>query len=171
MGLFDRIKKTFNTGGIKIAIQAPTTFDWADEVIHTRVTLTGHDSEPRTIPHLDFTLEDVGDNRGHPGMRDRDTRHRPNGRRFRSTYQHLTTLHLSPGEIRTLEVAVPLAAGAEPTVIDRMSFTTDGAVLHFGNQWYQLKVSASVDGAPMARAATATLKASGRLGERSVRLG
>lgn len=171
MGLFDKIKKTFNTGGIKVALEAPKRFDWADEVIHTRVTLTGHESEPRTIQHLDFTLQDVGDNQGHPGMRDRDEPHRADGRRYRSTYQHLIALELGPGESRTFEVRVPVGTVDGPTIVDRMSFTPGGATLHLGAQWYELKVSAPVDGANMAKAATAKLKAPGQLGDRSVPLG
>lgn len=168
MGLFDKIKKTFNTGGIKVGLEAPKKFDWADQVIYARVTLTGHESEPRTIHHLDFTLEDVGDNQGHPGMRDRDTPHRPDGRRFRSTYQHLIALELPPGEVRTIDVAFPLGTAEGPTVVDRLSLTSGGAVLHFGDQWYELKVAAPVEGANMAKAATAKLKAPGRLGDRTI---
>lgn len=170
MGLFDRITKMFNTGGVKVALEAPKTFDWADEVIHARVTLTGHESEPRTIHHLDFTMEDVGDNQGRPGLRDRDEPHRPDGRRFRSTYQHLIALQLGPGEVRTYEVAVPLAAAEGPSIVDRLSVTAGGAVLHFGDQWYRLRVSAAVEGATMARVATATMQAPGRLGDRGLRL-
>lgn len=167
MGLFDKLKKTFDTGGIKVGLDAPKKFDWADEVIHTRVTLTGHESEPRTIMHLDFTLEDVGDNQGHPGMRDKDARHHFDGQRFRSRYQHPIAVQLAPGESRTFEVAVPVGGGDGPTLVDRMSLTPGGVVLRFGSQWYELKVSAPVEGANMARAASVKLQAPGRLGERS----
>lgn len=171
MGLFDKIRKAFDTGGIKVHLEAPDRFDWADPGIPVRVTLTGHESEPRTITHLSCTLKDVGDNQGAPGMRDRDEPHRPDGRRFRSSHDHLLALPLPPGQTHAVELAVPLPGGTGPGLTDRMSFGPDGLNLHFGDQWYVLSVSAQVEGANMARAATAKLRASGRLGERGPAFG
>lgn len=172
MGLFDKIKKAFDTGGIKVKIEAPKKFDWNDPAIPARVTVTGHESEPRSIAHLSFTLKDDGDNQGAPGMRDKDRPHQPDGRRFTAHYDHLVALELGPGESRTFDVAVPLAAGnGGPGLIDRMSFNASGATLHFGDQWYVLSVAAPVDGATMSRADTTRLKASGRLGDRHIGLG
>ena len=111
MGLFDKIKKAFDTGGIKVTIEAPKRFDWSDPAIPARVTVTGHESESRSIAHLSFTLKDDGDNQGAPGMRDKDRPHQPDGRRFTARYDHPVALDLRPGESRTVEVAVPLAAG------------------------------------------------------------
>ncbi|MCK0112610.1 hypothetical protein MWU75_10705 [Ornithinimicrobium sp. F0845] len=170
MGFFDRIKKVFDTGGIKVDLEAPKHFDWNDPTIPVRVTLTGHESEARTVQQLSFTLKDVGDNEGMPGMRDRDEPHRPDGRRFSSRFEHPLGLHLAAGEIRAVDVAVPLPGGG-PGLSDRMSFGPDGVSLHFGDQWYALSVSAPVEGAKMARSDTAKLQAPGRLGDRGVRLG
>lgn len=173
MGLFDKIKKAFDTGGIKVELEAPKKFDRSDQSIPTRVTVTGHESEPRSIQALTFTLKDDGDNQGMPGMRNNDDGPRQgDGRRFSSSYDHLVALELGPGESRTFEVAVPLAANGGPSLIDRMSFAVDGgATLHFGDQWYVLSVSAPVEGANMARADKVRLKASGQLGERHLRMG
>lgn len=171
MGLFDKIRKAFDTGGIRVRLEAPGHFDWQDPGIPVQVTLTGHDAEPRTVQHLSFTLKDVGDNQGAPGLRDRDERHRPDGRRFSARFDHPLGLQLAPGEERVVEVVVPLPGGEEPGLADRMSFGPDGVTLHLGDQWYVLSVSAPVEGATMARAATSRLRAPGRLGERGVRLG
>lgn len=165
MGFFDKIKKAFDTGGIKVELEAPKSFDWGDQTIPTRVTIVGHESEPRSIQSLSFTLKDEGDNKMAPGMRDKDRPGRPDGRRFSSSYEHLVALELGPGETHTIEVGVPLSAGAGPGLLDRMSFGADGATLHFGTQWYVLSVSAPVEGATMARADTTRLQASGQLGD------
>lgn len=170
MGLFDRIRKTFDTGGIGVDLEAPKTFDWGDATIPVRVTLTGHDAENRSIQQLNFSLKDDGDNALAPGMRDRDRPRQPDGRRFTATYVHLLALQLPPGETRTLEIAVPLAGNGGPGLINRLSVGSGGVTLHFGHQWYVLSVSAPVDGANMARADTVRLKASGRLGDHSLPL-
>lgn len=105
-------------------------------------------------------------------MRDKDRPHQPDGRRFTARYDHPVALELGPGESRTVEVAVPLAAGnGGPDLIDRMTFNASGATLHFGDQWYVLSVAAPVEGASASRTASAKLKASGRLGDRHVGLG
>ncbi|NLG21858.1 MAG: hypothetical protein GX555_10595 [Actinomycetales bacterium] len=171
MGIFDKIKKAFDTGGIKIDLEAPKRFEWGDPAIPVRVTLTGHESEVRSIQHLSFNLKDVGDNQGAPGMRDKDQPHRPDGRRFSAHYEHLLALQLQPGQTHVVEVSVPLTGGEGPGLADRMSFGSDGISLNFGDQWYVLSASAPVDGAKMARTATAKLKAPGRLGDRGLRLG
>lgn len=171
MGLFDKLKKAFDTGGIKVDLEAPKKFDWDDPVIPARVTLTGHESETRTIQQLSFTLKDDGDNSSGPGMRDRDRPHQPDGRRFSATYVHLLALELGAGQTRTFDVDIPLASNGGPGLINRMSFTGDGLTLHFGDQWYVLSVSAPVDGATMAKADSTRLRAPGRLGERGVRIG
>lgn len=170
MGLFSKIKSAFDTGGIKVKLEAPDRFDWDGQGIPVRVTLTGDESEARTIQSLDFTLKDSGDNQRAPGMRDSSERHRPDGRRFNARYQHLLALTLAPGQVQTVELTVPLTGGGGPGVSDRMSIGPDGLTLNFGDQWYVLSVSAPVVGAPVARATTARLKAKGRLGD-GVRFG
>ncbi|USQ81406.1 hypothetical protein NF556_07085 [Ornithinimicrobium faecis] len=166
MGLFDKIKKAFDTGGIKVDLEAPKKFDWSDPTIPVRVTLTGHESEARSVQQLSFSLKDDGDNEGAPGMRNNDGPSRGDGRRFSATYVHLLALQLAPGETQTFDVNIPLAANGGPGLINRMSFTNGGVTLHFGDQWYVLSVSAPVDGANMARADKVRLRASGRLGDR-----
>ena len=171
MGLFDKLKKVFDTGGITVDLEAPKRFDWGDPTIPVRVTLTGHDAETRTVQHLSFSLKDDGDNQGHPGMRRDDGPSRPDGRRFSATYVHLLALQLPPGETHSFDLDIPLAANGGPGLINRMSFTDGGLTLHFGDQWYVLSVSAPVDGASMAKADSVRLKASGRLGERHAQVG
>lgn len=170
MGLLDRIKKVFDTGGIRVDLEAPKKFDWGDPTIPVSVTLTGHESESRSIQHLRFSLKDDGDNQAVPGMSTNDRPSRGDGRRFSATYVHLLALELSPGESHTFDIDLPLATNGGPGLVNRMSFTSSGATLHFGDQWYVLSVSAPVDGATMARADQVRLKASGRLGERHVQV-
>lgn len=171
MRLFARIKKAFDTGGIGIDLEAPGRFEWDDPTIPVRVTLTGHKTQPRTIQQLGFSLKDDGDNHAVPGMGTNDRARRGDGRRFSASYVHLLALQLDPGEVRTLEVNVPLATNSGPGLINRMSVTGDGLTLHFGDQWYILSVSAPVDGATMAKADRVRLKAPGRLGDRHIQIG
>lgn len=170
MGLFDKIKKVFDTGGIRVDLQAPKKFDWGDPTIPVRVTLTGHESERRSIQQLNFSLKDDGDNQAAPGLSNNDRPSRGDGRRFSATYVHLLALELAPGETQSFDVSIPLATNGGPGLINRMSFTSAGVTLHFGDQWYVLSVSAPVDGASMAKADTVRLRASGRLGERHAQL-
>src|SRR5690606_29620055 len=57
MGFFSGLKKAFDTGGIKITLDAPKTFSWEGDGIPVTVTVIGGD-EPRTITALEFELED-----------------------------------------------------------------------------------------------------------------
>lgn len=58
-GVVDKVKKVFDTGGIKTELHAPDAFRWQDEILPVSVRLTGHESEPRTITSIEFRLRDA----------------------------------------------------------------------------------------------------------------
>lgn len=161
MRLLQKIRKAFDTGGITVGIETPQQFSWTDPVIPVRVTLTGHQVERRAVPHLDFRLKDVGDGGGPPGLRPAAAdRRRPDGRVVNHPWQHLLALHLAPGETRTLDVRMPLPH-VRPSVLQRATVTGHGLQLNFGTQWYELSVSAPVEGSALARSASTRLRLTG----------
>lgn len=161
MRIFDRIRKTFDTGGIRVGLTAPPQFTWADPLVPVQVTLTGHESERRSIQHLNFRLKDVGDGGGPPGLRKDGADRRPDGRIINHSWQQLIALHLAPGETRTLQLQVPLPRHARPGALDRATITSQGVQFSFGTQWFELTVSAPVDGANIARSASTRLRLTG----------
>lgn len=159
MRLLDKMRKAFNAGGIRIALEAPGQFAWEDPVIPVRVTLTGHEADRRSVPHLDFRLRDIGDGGGPPGTRPAPDRRRPDGRIVDHAWRHQLSLHLAPGETRTVTLQVPLTGHGGPGMLDRATVTGTGLQFTVGAQWFELSVSASVDGAPAARSDSARLQA------------
>lgn len=171
MGLLDKIRRVFDTGGVVVELEAPKRFGWDDPTIPVRVRVTGHGSEARKLHQLGFSLKDAVDHQPTHGTGRGGRPRRGNGRRFSASYVHLVALRLRPGESRTIEVDVPLATNDGPRLINRMSPTGGGLGLHREAPWYVLSVSATVDGGSTTTTDTVRLRTSGQFGDRGVRAG
>lgn len=58
MSFMNSLRKQFDRGGIKVKLELPKAFKWADGVIPAKVTVTGHKTEPRTIHEFHFEVID-----------------------------------------------------------------------------------------------------------------
>src|SRR5690606_33615549 len=102
----------FDTGGIKIGLDAPKTFSWDGDGIPVTVTITGGE-EPRTVTALEFELEDEPEGDGPVGSRDRG---RSSGfssgfssrNRFRMSFTHDGPFEIGAKEVKTFELTVPI---------------------------------------------------------------
>lgn len=100
MGLLDRVKKAFDTGGITTELHTPDAFRWQDGTLPVSVTLTGHETEPRTITSIEIRLRDAERDDDNHSARERERE----GIRF--TYEE--TVVLQPGQSATIQVDFPL---------------------------------------------------------------
>ncbi len=153
MGLFDAVKKAFDTGGIKVGLDAPKDFRWSDASIPVTVTLTGHKAEPRTVTALEFKLEeDEDDTPGTTGSRTRVTTGGGGG----LSYTRTETIELQPSQVVTVEVQVPLkpdeAATKEAGWVGKVveAIVLNGTI-RFNSKWYKLSVYTTVEGAAASR--------------------
>ncbi|MBB5633700.1 hypothetical protein BKA04_001923 [Cryobacterium mesophilum] len=169
MGLFSGLKKMFDTGGIGLSIEAPKEFDWAQGSIPVTVTITGHESEQRTVTSLDFEFEDEGTSPGSIGNRPSSTNARErNGSKVRVLWSRDEPISLEPGEVKVIEVAVPIVA-ATPDAADSVlnaldvTLTALSGSLSFGAAWYVLSVAAPVEGAKARRTASDRLRGRGEV--------
>lgn len=164
MGLFSGLKKMFDTGGIKVSLDAPKSFSWDDGGIPVTVTVTGGD-EPRTVTALEFELEDVPEGDGPVGSRNRGASRVSSRPRFRMTFRHEGPFELAAKEVQTFQLTVPITAEQNPGsgLMDAVADTLLGGTISFGAAWYSLKVGAPVEGAKAIRTTSQRLKASGQL--------
>jgi len=165
VGLFSGLKKLFDTGGIKLALDAPKTFSWDGDGIPVTVTVTGGD-EPRTVTALEFELEDVPEGDGPVGSRHRDRSSGFSSRnRFRMSFTHDGPFEVAANEVKTFELTVPIEAQHNPGsgVADAVIGAVLGGSLNFGAAWYKLQVGAPVEGAKMTRTTSRRIKASGQM--------
>ena len=169
MGWFSGMKKMFDTGGVELSIDAPKEFDWARGSIPVTVTLTGHDSEPRTVTSLDFELVDEGSNSGSIGNRGSSLNARErNGNKVRVRWSRPESIALEPGEVKVIEVEVPVGArqsDAVDKVIDvlDLTLTAMSGALNFGATWYIVSVSAPVEGVSAFQTASDRLRGRGEV--------
>jgi len=167
MGLFSGIKKFFDTGGIKLALEAPKSFSWDDGGVPVTVTLTGG-QEARTVTALEFELEDVPDDDDGPvGSRNRGrSRSSISSRnRFRMSFTHEGPFELAAGEVKSFELTVPIESQHNPGsgVADAVIGAVLGGSLNFSAAYYTLKVGAPVEGANMTKTTSRRLTASGQM--------
>ncbi|HRN30129.1 MAG TPA: hypothetical protein PK781_05775 [Terrimesophilobacter sp.] len=168
MGFFSGLKKMFDTGGVKVALDAPKTFSWDDGGIPVTVTLTGGD-EARTVTALEFEFEDEPDGGGSPGLgsrnRERDRSRISTRSQFRMLFTHEGPFELGAGEVKTFELTVPITTEQNPGsgVAEAVIGAVLGGTLNFGAAWYKLSVGAPVEGAKAVRTTSQRLKASGQM--------
>ena len=143
MGIFDGIKKAFDSGGIKVKLETPNSFTWSDGSIPVTVTLTGHKTEPRTVTDLRFTLEEVLEESGSgsSGISNR--------RGASMTFNRSEPIQLQPLQEVSVNVDIPLAVGGEATGVLGMAgkvLDVLGAISADAND-YELSVHTRVEGA------------------------
>lgn len=154
MGLFDAIKKTFDSGGLKVKLKAPKTFKFKDGSIPVSVNLTGHKTEPRTVTNLRFTLK-AEPKEGSSGVSLRD-----DSDGVTLSVDRDEPIELAPLQEVTVDFVMPLATGGDAgkvgtavgKVMDAMN------MLSSDSQWYVLSVETSVDGAKATKVTTARIR-------------
>lgn len=167
MGLFSGLKKFFDTGGVKVALDAPKSFSWDDGGIPVTVTLTGG-KEARTVTALEFELEDIPDDDDGPvGSRNRSrSRSRMSSRnRFRMSFTHEGPFELGPAEVKKFELEVPVGTEHNPGsgVAEAVIGAVLGGTINVSAAWYRLSVGAPVEGANMTRSTSRRIKVSGQM--------
>ena len=97
MGIWDRVKKGFDSGGVKLRVQCPQTFRFTDAELPLAVELQNSTDEPRTVTALKVKIE--GDES------DREATDRPD-----VSYEQGESIALAAGETKIVELQVPLSA-------------------------------------------------------------
>lgn len=182
MGIFDKIKKAFDKGGVGVDIDCPETFRWSDGSLPVAVQLTNSSDEERVITHLTLSLgEDTlladRDEDDSPSERAREKRRLEESA---TTFEHREPITLAPGEVRALEIDLPLslsdaldtvgAGDAAPGWLQTASKVLDAAnEIRSDAEWYRLKVRPHVDGFSAAEVESRRVR-NLRLGESQVGL-
>lgn len=159
MGIFDRIKGFFNTGGIKVKLDAPGTFVWEQRHINVVVRLTGNKERPTTINELDFTLKPHSP----PGPSTSGSSG-DHSSSFSYRWGHPVSIELAPGELRDVTVKVLL-----PKPMGQVDWADMPHVTSM--QWdamrkerdCELIVAVKVEGARFSRSAARRLRVPGAL--------
>lgn len=164
MGFFDSIRKAFDAGGIKVRLDAPSTFRWSDASIPVTVTLVGHKEEPRTVTELTFTLEEEDeDERARPGARRSGTRISNRSSGGSLTFTRTETIELAPLQEVQVQVQVPLTPDAQLTDaagVVGAAITAIAALgtITFSKPWYRLSVHSTVEGASVSKGTSRRIK-------------
>lgn len=98
MGIWDRVKKGFDSGGVKLRVECPRTFRFTDSTLPLAVEVQNSTDEPRTVTALKVKIE--GDET------DREATDRPE-----VSYEQDEAITLAAGESTVVEMQVPLSAG------------------------------------------------------------
>jgi hypothetical protein len=104
--VWNRIKKMFDHGGVKLRYDFPKAFKWQDPVLPVAVELTNTTDEERAVVNLAFKIAEDSSNRSKD---DKDGSWATDARTF-LTYEHPVDVRLAPGEATTVEVDIPLSA-------------------------------------------------------------
>lgn len=142
MGIFDAIKKVFDSGGLKVRMKAPKTFKFKDRSIPVAVTITGHKTEPRSVTNMRFTF--AAEPKEGTQLSTRDDQ---DG--VTLTVDRTEPVELQPLQEVTVDFVMPLATGGDAgsvgatvgRVMDAMNMFSSNA------QWYVLTVEMTVEGA------------------------
>lgn len=156
MGFFARLKKMFDSGGVKASIVADKTFRWSDDVLPVEITVRNSADEPRTVNSIRLQL--VEHNREKPATT----------RKVHGRYEGLNMFVSEPvtiaaGGEHTLQVKMPLSLQGTADTIDAEApgwlkglsaavnvakeFTRD-------HEWYELRVIPEVEGFTATRIGT-----------------
>lgn len=165
MGLFDKVKKALDTGGIKTELHTPDAFRWQDETLPVSVRLTGHESEPRTITSIEIRLRDAERDDGNQSARERER----DGIRF----EYRETVVLQPGETIALDIDFPLttseiidrvgASGQVPGWLSTAAKVVDTAQsLSTDSSHYVISATPKVEGAKLERGVSRRIRQIGR---------
>lgn len=141
MGFFDAIKNAFNTGGLKVRMKAPNTFQFKDGSIPVTVKLRGHKTEPRTVTNMRFTFK--------PEPKEGTKFSQQNSEGFRLSVDRDEPIELQPLQEVTIDFVMPLPTGSEAGKVGATVGKVMDAVNMFSSesQWYELAMEMTVDGA------------------------
>lgn len=156
MGLWSKIKKAFDAGGVKMRIDSPEAFRWEDPTLSVAVELTNSTEEERVVTLLEFAIDETRD-ASERRQADKEQASRRDPRTY-MTYGHEVDIRLAPGETTTTTIDVPLSLTGALDVLDGageapgwMSKVGDaiGKVRDFTDDemWYDLSVRQVVEGA------------------------
>lgn len=165
MGLFDKIKKAFDAGGITTELHTPDAFRWQDETLPVSVRLTGHESEPRTVTSIEIRLRDADRDDTNRSAREREK----DGIRF----EYRETVVLQPGESATIDIDFPLttsgiieqvgAIGHVPGWLATAAKVVDTAQnLSTDSSHYVISATPKIEGAKIDRGVTRRIRQVGR---------
>jgi hypothetical protein len=105
--VWNRIKKMFDHGGVKLRYDFPKAFKWQDPVLPVAIELTNTTDEQRAVVNLSFKLsEDMSNRKSKDG---KDVSVTAEARTF-LIYEHPVDVKLAPGETSTVELEIPLSA-------------------------------------------------------------
>lgn len=164
MGFLDKIKKAFDTGGISADLNAPREFRWSDETLPLSLTLTGHDTEVRTVKSVTFRLQETADESRSKTAREREH----DGIRFK----HNESFDLQPGETVSIDIAFPLTTSEILERVDAMDnapgwlataakVVDAGAKLSTTSDDYTISASPEIEGAKMAKSVKRRIRQAG----------
>ena len=171
MGFLDKLKKIFDSGGISADLQAPDQFRWDDKALPVSLTLTGHESEPRTVTSIVFRLqEDEVSNQKQTGA---------SRKRDGITFERSEPIELAAGESKTIEVDFPLsiaegfdqaaAAGKIPGWLSTVAKIAEtGMKLAEDTRYYRISATPKVEGAKMSKSASQRIR---RMGKGDISIG
>ncbi len=156
MGLWSKIKKAFDAGGVKMRIDSPEAFRWEDPILSVAVELTNTTEEERVVTLLEFAISETRD-ASERRLADKKQASRRDPRTY-TTYRHEVAIRLGPGETTTSTIDMPLSLtgaldvlGADGQAPGWMSKVGDaiGKVRDFTDDemWYDLSVRQVVEGA------------------------
>lgn len=179
MGFFDRVKATFDSGGIKVKLEVPNDFHWGEETIPVKVTLTGHKAEPRRVKELTFLLQDELESDKAEKLQSGESRY---GRRVKIGWVREGVIELDPGETVTLDVPVVVAqdGSASASVGNEKVDKVIGVASMLGMvtnpsdiRSYQITVNAPVEGANRTKSHSRSIRQGGlfKVGKGGISLG
>lgn len=165
MGLFDKVKKVFDTGGITTELDTPNAFRWEDEILPVSVRLTGHESEPRTVTSIEFRLRDAERDDDNQNARERER----DGIRF----EYREPVVIQPGQTVALDIDFPLttseiidqvgASGQVPGWLATAAKVVDTAQrLSTDSSHYVISATPKVEGAKIDRGVSRRIRQVGR---------
>lgn len=151
MGLLDRIKQPFDSGGVKVKVRSPGTFVWDDSDIAADIIIENTADAERTITSIRLRLaeDEAPRSDSHPAG--------PSKRKNREIVNHVVegSLTLPPGDERRMEVKIPLGVG---NLAGQLHGDRQGWMGHLGKvvsavtqagsdaEWFELSVTLEVDG-------------------------
>jgi hypothetical protein len=142
MGIWDKVKKGFDSGGVKVRVDCPQKFRFSDPELPLAVELQNSTEEPRTVTKLKVKIE--GDES------DREATDRPD-----VSYEQDEPIMLAPGETKVVELRVPLSAQnvAElltgddvPGWMKKAGKVAGVALPDDRDDWYRVSVAPAVEG-------------------------
>jgi len=165
MGLFDKVRKAFDTGGIATELDVPDAFRWEDESVPVNVRLTGHESEPRTITSIEFRLRNAERDDANQTAKERER----DGIRF----EYREPVVIQPGQTVALDIDFPLttseiidrvgATGQVPGWLATAAKVVDTAQgLSTDSSHYVISATPKVEGAKMDRGVSKRIRQVGR---------